>query len=190
MRLPVWLIVAVLALLAACGGGSSAPVVAFLGDSLTSGTHSISATAWVPGTWSPTPVQHMAALGDFAAVDLSSDGATSADASIGHHADVTVLAFGVADAARGITPDQTRAALTALANDRRTVIVGVIAVPEIDTAAHDAAARQAAQASGAFFADVRALPPGAFVDGLHPDQSYSQRLGALITKTIKEALRV
>jgi hypothetical protein len=183
--------------LAACGGGGSttpaAPVAAFYGDSITSGTHSSDPAAWVPAQWSPSPVQHIAALANVAALDYSYNGASSADAHIAADAStLVVIRFGVADQVRGMDAQSFGVNITRLVGEARALgkavlLTGLPHAATVDTQPIDAVMRERAQALGVPFVDVRELPfaPGDLADPLHPAESYSRRIGAAIAAQIR-----
>jgi lysophospholipase L1-like esterase len=167
-------------------------VVAFYGDSITHGTHSANPDFWVPEGWDPTPVQHMAALGGFTALDYSSDGASSADAAIRDDAsDLVVIRFGVADTVYRLTPAQFAQNITRLVGEaqalgKRVLLTGLTRARDVDTAPLDAVMRECAARLRVPFVDVQALPfePGDLADGLHPGERYSRRVGEAITRSI------
>lgn len=185
------------AFLCACGGGSSAPaVVAFYGDSITSGTHSADYNVWTPAVWSPTPVEHIAQIAGIRAVDYSYNGASAADAAI--RADTSrlvVIRFGVADTVHGLTPAQFAGHITRLVDGARSqgkavILTGLPHAAAVDTGPLDAVMRERAQALGVPFVDVRALAfgPGDLADALHPGEVYSRRIGQAVAEVIKAVL--
>jgi lysophospholipase L1-like esterase len=171
--------------------------VAFYGDSITTGTHSADAFSWRPEGWQPSPVQHMAALGGFTALDYSSDGASSAGASIRADAsELVVIRFGVADTVHGLTPAEFAAHIARLVDEaralgKRVLLTGLTHAGDVDTAPLDAAMRGCAAATGVPFVDVHALPfaPGDLADGLHPAEGYSRRVGEAVAAAIRGILR-
>ena len=205
-----WLCALLAALCAGCGGGDDAPppeprVIEFYGDSLTFG--SIEGPGGELTRLAVPPVRRaQELLGDAAlCVDLSLPGATVADALAGvammpfgrfaEHvattpASVLVVRYGGADALRGVPLaefEQDLAELVRLAQaaHKRVLLVGVIATPTGATDAFDLAVERTADALGAGFVDVRAVPyalPDDLADGVHPAQAWSDRITAAIVR--------
>lgn len=150
----------------ACAGGDAAPkriTLAWYGDSITADggqAHTISAP-------------------DFDVQDFSVGGKHS-DSPLDPNdtADVVILRYGMADAAHGIAPAQTRANLlnlTALAQARgqRVIVINISATPTGLEAATNAA-----------IADITTIDvtgvPVVTLDGIHPDEPSYARLAAHI----------
>jgi hypothetical protein len=214
MRKPFALILsAVCAALCGCGGGEGAPaapaprVIAFYGDSLTFG--SINGPAGTLTRLAVPPVRRAQdLLGDAAVcVDLSLPGATVADALAGaammpfgpfgahiqaSSAATLVIRYGGADALRG-TPaadferDLGAMVTQAQAAGKAVLLVGVIATPGGATDDYDLAVERTADAHGAGFVDVRAVPggPDETADGTHPAQAWSDRITAAIVQHLQ-----
>jgi len=207
-----WLCAQLAALCAGCGGGDApAPeprVIEWYGDSLTFG--SIAGPSGELTRLAVPPVRRaQELLGDAAlCVDLSLPGATVADAldgvammPFGRFADhvaataaqTLVIRYGGADAIRGTPlPDFERdlSALVTLAQAAgKTVwLVGVIATPTGVTDDFDLAVERTADALGAGFVDVRAVPfalPDDLADGVHPAQAWSDRITAAIVRHLQ-----
>ena len=204
-----WICSLLAALCAGCGGGAPAPaqVVEFYGDSLTFG--SIEGPAGELARLSVPPVRRaQELLGDgFLCVDYSLPGATAADALAGvagmpfgpfaEHVKTTsarllVIRYGGADAVRG-TPladferDLGEMVTLAQAAGKTVLLVGVIATTTGVTDDYDLAVERAADAFGPGFVDVRAVPfalPDDLADDVHPAQAWSDRITALIAKSL------
>jgi hypothetical protein len=204
-----WICSLLAALCAGCGGGAPAPaqVVEFYGDSLTFG--SIEGPAGELARLSVPPVRRaQELLGDgFLCVDYSLPGATAADALAGvagmpfgpfaEHVKTTsarllVIRYGGADAVRG-TPladferDLGEMVTLAQAAGKTVLLVGVIATTTGVTDDYDLAVERAADAFGTGFIDVRAVPvtwPDDLADDVHPAQAWSDRITALIAKSL------
>ena len=213
-RTRCWLCALLAALCAGCGGGDTPPalpVVEFYGDSLTFG--SIEGPAGELTRLAVPPVRRaQQLLGCGAAcVDLSLPGATVRDALdgvammpfgpfAGHvaatPATVLVIRYGGADAIRG-TPladferDLAAMARLAQAAGKRVLLVGVIATTSGITDAFDLAVERTADATGAGFVDVRAVPvtlPDDLADAVHPAQAWSDRITAAIVRHLRPLL--
>lgn len=211
-----WLCALLAALCAGCGGGETphadAPrVIEFYGDSLTFG--SIEGPGGELTRLAVPPVRRaQQLLGCGAAcVDLSLPGATVRDALdgvammpfgpfAGHvaatPATVLVIRYGGADAIRG-TPladferDLAAMARLAQAAGKRVLLVGVIATTSGITDAFDLAVERTADATGAGFVDVRAVPvtlPDDLADAVHPAQAWSDRITAAIVRHLRPLL--
>lgn len=204
-----WICSLLAVLCAGCGGGAPAPaqVVEFYGDSLTFG--SIEGPAGELARLSVPPVRRaQELLGDgFLCVDYSLPGATAADALAGvagmpfgpfaEHVKTTsarllVIRYGGADAVRG-TPladferDLGEMVTLAQAAGKTVLLVGVIATTTGVTDDYDLAVERAADAFGTGFIDVRAVPvtwPDDLADDVHPAQAWSDRITALIAKSL------
>ena len=215
MKPRCWLCGLLAVLCAGCGGGSpdeppAAPaqrVIEFYGDSLTFG--SIEGPAGTLTRLAVPPVRRaQEMLGDAAlCVDLSLPGATVADALAGvammpfgafaQHVSATaastlVIRYGGADALRGTPlPDFERdlgAMVTqAQAAGKTVLLVGVITLPGGATDDYDLAVERVADAHGAGFVDVRAVPGGSSdtADGTHPAQAWSDRITAAIVQHLQ-----
>ena len=210
-RTRCWLCALLAALCAGCGGGDTPPalpVVEFYGDSLTFG--SIEGPAGELTRLAVPPVRRAQQQLEDAAVcvDLSLPGATVADALAGvammpfgrfaEHvaatpATVLVIRYGGADAIRG-TPladfERDLAAMVRLAQaaGKRVLLVGVIATTSGITDAFDLAVERTADATGAGFVDVRAVPvtlPDDLADAVHPAQAWSDRITAAIVRHLQ-----
>ena len=216
MKPPVrcWICALLAALCAGCGGGDApAPVavprvIEFYGDSLTFG--SIAGPDGTLTRLSVPPVRRAQELlgGAALCVDLSLPGATVRDALDGvammpfgrfaEHvastaAQTLVIRYGGADALRG-TPladfERDLALIVSLAQaaDKRVLLVGVIATTTGATDDFDLAVERTADALGAGFVDVRAVPvtfPDDLADGVHPAQAWSDRLTAAIVRPLQ-----
>ena len=182
-------------------------VIEFYGDSLTFG--SIEGPAGSLTRLAVPPVRRaQEMLGDAAlCVDLSLPGATVADALAGvammpfgafaQHVSATaastlVIRYGGADAMRG-TPladferDLGEMVSLAQAAGKTVLLVGVIATTTGVTDDYDLAVERAADAFGTGFIDVRAVPvtwPDDLADDVHPAQAWSDRITALIAKSL------
>ena len=182
-------------------------VIEFFGDSLTFG--SIEGPAGTLTRLAVPPVRRaQEMLGDAAlCVDLSLPGATVADALAGvammpfgafaQHVSATaastlVIRYGGADAVRG-TPladferDLGEMVTLAQAAGKTVLLVGVIATTTGVTDDYDLAVERAADAFGTGFIDVRAVPvtwPDDLADDVHPAQAWSDRITALIAKSL------
>ena len=187
---------------------AGADVIEFYGDSLTFG--SIDGPAGTLTRLAVPPVRRAQELLGAAAVcvDLSLPGATVADALAGvammpfgrfaDHVKATaartlVIRYGGADALR-YTPlaefSRDLGALVALAQaaGKRVLLVGVIAGATGATDDYDLAVERVADAHGAGFVDVRAVPatlPADLADGWHPAQDWSDRITAAIVRHLK-----
>lgn len=207
MKPPRWLCALLAALCAGCGGGEAVPWIEFYGDSLTFGS-----IEGPPGTITrlavPPVRRAQELLGDSAlCVDLSLPGATVRDALDGvammpfgrfaehvaaTQASVLVVRYGGADALRGVAVadferDLAELVRLAQAAGKRVLLVGVIATPTGATDDFDLAVERAADALGAGFVDVRAVPyslPDDLADAVHPAQAWSDRMTALIAKSL------
>ena len=216
MRKPFAILISALcAALCGCGGGGGAPepapatpVIEFYGDSLTFG--SINGPDGTLTRLAVPPVRRAQELLGAAAlcVDLSLPGATVADALAGapmmpfgafaQHVSATaastlVIRYGGADALRGTPlPDFERdlgAMVTqAQAAGKTVLLVGVITLPGGATDDYDLAVERAADAHGAGFVDVRAVPvtfPDDLADPVHPAQTWSDRITAAIVQHLQ-----
>ena len=210
MKPRCWLCSVLAAMCAGCGSGDSPRVIEWYGDSLTFGS-----VAGPSGELTRLPVppvrRAQELLGDAAlCVDLSLPGATVRDALDGvammpfgrfaehvaaTQASVLVVRYGGADAIRG-TPladferDQAELVRLAQAAHKRVLLVGVIATPTGATDDFDLAVERAADALGAGFVDVRAVPyslPDDLADAVHPAQAWSDRMTAAIVLAINDA---
>lgn len=210
MKPRCWLCSVLAAMCAGCGSGDSPRVIEWYGDSLTFGS-----VAGPSGELTRLPVppvrRAQELLGDAAlCVDLSLPGATVRDALDGvammpfgrfaehvaaTQASVLVVRYGGADAIRG-TPladfERDLAAMVRLAQaaGKRVLLVGVIATPTGATDDFDLAVERAADALGAGFVDVRAVPyslPDDLADAVHPAQAWSDRMTAAIVLAINDA---
>ena len=217
MRKPFAILLSALcAALCGCGGGDGAPaapaprVIAFYGDSLTFG--SIEGPGGELTRLAVPPVRRaQELLGDAAVcVDLSLPGATVADALAGaammpfgpfdahiqaSSAATLVIRYGGADALRGTPAADFERDLGALvtqaqAAGKAVLLVGVIATPGGATDDYDLAVERVADAHGAGFVDVRAVPggPDETADGIHPAQAWSDRLTAAIVQHLQTHL--
>ena len=182
-------------------------VIEFYGDSLTFG--SIEGPAGSLTRLAVPPVRRaQELLGDAAlCVDLSLPGATVADALAGvammpfgrfadhvrtTQASTLVIRYGGADAVRG-TPlanfERDLEATVSLAKKSHKLIllVGVIATTSGVTDDYDLAVERTADAHATGFVDVRSVPftlPDDLADDVHPAQAWSDRITALIAKSL------
>lgn len=183
--------------LAACGGGDPAPnrVVAIYGDSVVTGRHGVDYLRYMPGNWSPTPVERIAEqLPGWTVIDAGRDGARAQDVSIAPGADLVVLSYGVTDTRRSTTSAEFGAAVAALvaqarAQGAQVLIVGLphTSVPGY-TSRLDGELRRQAAALGVRFVDVQALPfvaPHDLADSIFPSEGYSRRIGELVADAIR-----
>lgn len=182
-------------LLAACGGGTSKPVVAFYGDSITYGTHSADYNVWTPVRWNPSPVEHIAALADIEALDYSVDGSSAVGARLrSDNSSVVVIRYGVADRVRDIHPETFKAGITSLVNEakskgKRVILTGLPHTAGLDTSALNYIMMECAVALNVEFIDIHSLPFDAatdLADAIHPAEGYSRRIGETIAKYLKE----
>ena len=182
-------------------------VIEFYGDSLTFG--SIEGPAGTLTRLAVPPVRRaQEMLGDAAlCVDLSLPGATVADALAGvammpfgrfadhvrtTQASTLVIRYGGADAMRGtqltdFERDLGEMVSLAQAAGKTVLLVGVIATTTGVTDDYDLAVERAADAFGTGFIDVRAVPvtwPDDLADDVHPAQAWSDRITALIAKSL------
>mgnify|MGYP003527608969 FL=1 len=182
-------------------------VIEFYGDSLTFG--SIEGPAGSLTRLAVPPVRRaQELLGDAAlCVDLSLPGATVADALAGvammpfgrfadhvrtTQASTLVIRYGGADAMRGtqladFERDLGEMVSLAQAAGKTVLLVGVIATTTGVTDDYDLAVERAADAFGTGFIDVRAVPvtwPDDLADNVHPAQAWSDRITALIAKSL------
>ena len=210
MKPRCWLCSVLAAMCAGCGSGDSPRVIEWYGDSLTFGS-----VAGPSGELTRLPVppvrRAQELLGDSAlCVDLSLPGATVRDALDGvammpfgrfaehvaaTQASVLVVRYGGADALRGVAVadferDLAELVRLAQAAHKRVLLVGVIATPTGATDDFDLAVERAADALGAGFVDVRAVPyslPDDLADAVHPAQAWSDRMTAAIVLAINDA---
>ncbi len=182
-------------------------VIEFYGDSLTFG--SIEGPAGSLTRLAVPPVRRaQEMLGDAAlCVDMSLPGATVADALAGvammpfgrfadhvrtTQASTLVIRYGGADAMRGtqladFERDLGEMVSLAQAAGKTVLLVGVIATTTGVTDDYDLAVERAADAFGTGFIDVRAVPvtwPDDLADDVHPAQAWSDRITALIAKSL------
>ena len=160
------LMAAVLLAGTACGGGDAAPrrlTLAWYGDSITADggqAARISAPEF--------DVQ------DFSVGGKHSDSPLDARDT----ADVVILRYGMADAAHGLTPAQTRANLLNLlalvqAQGRRAIVINVSRTPTCLECATNAAISDLTDI------DVSGIE-GDTLDGIHPDEAFYARLATYI----------
>jgi hypothetical protein len=204
-----WLLLAMAAVVAACGGGGDAgarvqPRVAVYGDSLHSGGIQVA-----PDRLAVPPHRRLQQLlGDRATViDYSWPGAGPAGALAGAptlpmdafaehlklaQSDVVVIRYGGVDVVWGTPVERFEADLLqmvqlAQAAQRQVLLAGLIHHPdfELRCVEFDAAIRRVAGATGARFADTMAVPMGGFIDPVHPDQAYADALvGAIVAALV------
>jgi hypothetical protein len=111
-------------------------------------------------------------------------------------ASVLVVRYGGADALRGVPLaefEQDLAELVRLAQaaHKRVLLAGVIATTSGVTDDFDLAVERTADALGAGFVDVRAVPyalPDDLADGVHPAQAWSDRITAAIVRHLRPLL--
>ena len=199
-----------ISLLTACGGGSITTYVGQYGDSVSWGSCASCPTyrLEVP------PVRRIneLATGKFELLDFSLPGATVVDALQGGRAmpfstfvaqmdyspeKVVLLRFGGADALLGEDVEVFRAGLkelvkAALAKNKRPVITGIVwtSTPNTTLDLFNSVAKQVAEETQVKFLDLRSLPysPEDSVDGLHPNQAYSDRISKFIVDQLSEHL--
>ena len=207
MKPRCWLCAVLASMCVGCGGGDQPRVIEWYGDSLTFG--SIAGPSGELTRLAVPPVRRaQELLGDTAlCVDLSLPGATVRDALDGvammpfgpfakhvqsTQADTLVIRYGGADAIRG-TPliefERDLAAMVAAAQaaGKTVLLVGVIATSSGVTDDFDLAVERVADAMGAGFVDVRAVPaafPDDLADAVHPAQAWSDRITAAIVMAI------
>lgn len=107
-------------------------------------------------------------------------------------ADTLVIRYGGADALRAVPlayfeRDLTTLVATAQAAGKTVLLVGVIATSSGVTDDFDLAVERVADAMGAGFVDVRAVPaafPDDLADAVHPAQAWSDRITAAIVMAI------
>jgi len=182
-------------------------VIEFYGDSLTFG--SIEGPAGSLTRLAVPPVRRaQELLGDSAlCVDLSLPGATVADALAGvammpfgrfadhvrtTQASTLVIRYGGADAMRGtqladFERDLGEMVSLAQAAGKTVLLVGVIATTTGVTDDYDLAVERVADAHATGFVDVRSVPftlPDDLADNVHPAQAWSDRITALIAKSL------
>lgn len=193
---------ALVALLAACGGGgtmSPRPVVAFYGDSTVSGHYN---TGPAPGTLvqlSPKPVARVATATGLTCFDYGNPGESVTTFSLRTDASTAaVLGYGMADAVMGTAPEAFRLALLKAIvklDGRRVILRGV---PRLYVFSRDGwnptrqlvdratlmnnIVAEVADAMGLEFIDVRGLDsePTDIIDGIHPSPAFAQRMVDLI----------
>lgn len=207
MKPRCWLCSVLAAMCAGCGGGDLPRVIEWYGDSLTFG--SIAGPSGELTRLAVPPVRRAQELlgGAAMCVDLSLPGATVRDALDGVNmmpfgrfadhvrttrADTLVIRYGGADAIRG-TPladferDLTTLVTLAQSAGKTVLLVGVIATSSGVTDDFDLAVERVADAMGAGFVDVRAVPasfPDDLADAVHPAQAWSDRITAAIVMAI------
>jgi hypothetical protein len=196
-------------LLASCGGGGDrAPVVAFYGDSLTSG-HLQGAPGRRLDVTPPERLQQL--LGDRAQVrGFAEPGATPAAAIAGselqpvlpfaqHLAEirpaVVVLRYGGVGAVWGDDVDQVAGEIRELVRLARStgaqvVIAGLTRQTDWDARLQlfDDMLRRVATECGVPFADTRALPIGEYADAVHPAQAYADAMVVVIAIAVMGVL--
>lgn len=164
MRALILLALLLPVLLAGCGGGGGADdrlTVAFYGDSITAGQVERIARRTFRGI-------------DYAVGGQHSDAPLHPDDT----APVVVLRYGMADAAHGLTPQETRENLLALtaqvrAQGRRPIVVNVSRTESgFEQPTNDAIADLTD-------IDVSSVPIRT-LDGIHPDDESYERLNAFI----------
>ena len=192
------LIVGVVVLLVACGGGGpnkpspihEPDVVVFLGDSLTNGGFYDNKKMDV------SPVERMTqfANGRWVGLNLAVDGMRCVEhPKPPKDAYAYVFRFGMADHVKGSTFDEVhthlRASVKALKEEGKTVyIVGIIRVPdpirdeELDR--WDAEQQAIALELDAVFIDVRSMGQVSMNDDIHPDQAGSDTVSSVIAGAI------
>ncbi len=207
MKPRCWFCTLLAAMCAGCGSGDSPRVIEWYGDSLTFG--SIAGPSGELTRLAVPPVRRAQELLGSAAlcVDLSLPGATVADALAGvammpfgafaQHVSATaastlVIRYGGADALRAVPladfeRDLGEMVSLAQAAGKTVLLVGVIATTTGVTDDYDLAVERAADAFGTGFVDVRAVPfalPDDLADDVHPAQAWSDRITALIAKSL------
>lgn len=166
-----WLILWVLTLVGCGGGGGSDDrlTVAFYGDSITAGQVERIARSTFRGI-------------DYAVGGQHSDAPLHPDDT----APVVVLRYGMADAAHGLTPQETRENLLALtaqvrAQGRRPVVVNVSRTESgLEVPTNEAIADLT-------HIDVSSVPIRT-LDGIHPDEKSYERLNAFIHDALVKLL--
>jgi hypothetical protein len=192
-------------LLAACGGGTPAdpPQFAFFSDSLLSGD--IAVAAGEPARKIDVPplqrIEQLAA-GSFTVVGFAVPGTLTAQALATHPdfasmpAQALVFRYGGSDVVLGTAGDAFQRDLTtlvqqAVASHKRVVLIGLIHSVNYEARAieFDGRIRAVALAQGLQFIDTQSLAfaGGAdLVDGIHPNQDYSDRQAALIVDGLRQ----
>ena len=187
-------------LLSGCGGGDitskQAPVVAFYGDSITSGTHSTKYDEWIPAQWDVSPVQYISSLAGIHGIDYSANGSSAVDANIkADDSSITVIRFGVADSAHNTPTDAFSKAITRLVCEARAygktvVITGLSRNAFDNTGRLNDIMRERAATLNTPFVDVYSLEysNSDLADPLHPGLDYSKRIGKLVSSKLLEVI--
>jgi acyl-CoA thioesterase-1 len=187
----------------ALGCGERGPLVAFLGDSFTSGWRLPESDAY--------PAQLQRALREagreIRVLNAGVDGETAAEALVrlpevlGHRPEILVVALGINDGLRGLPPEQTEAALRGIlersrAAGSRLLLVGMRIPPQHG---EDHARRfneiypRLAADYGTAFVDfllegVAGRSELLFPDGLHPNALGQRRLGETVRPPLEALL--
>lgn len=196
--MPNPLVVLLALLLTACGGGAHPVDVAVYGDSWTSAA-----------LLAVKPAQRMqAALGDgYAVHDYSVGGTSTLSALQGDPRQsfttlpehvratrpaVTLILYGGNDTKDGGVDPQFESRLRQLVAasegaGSRVVLATMLRVPGFDVVIEqiDQVIVRVASDMDCELADVHALPQGAFLDGVHPDQAYSDARAGVLTAAIE-----
>jgi hypothetical protein len=199
------LIALLLALLSACGGGSSSVVTEYGGSSSVVSVYGDSLTSGAGVT--VKPAQRLQQVLGVPVADYSAPSMRAADALNGNPAlpfttfeqnmretrpTVALILYGGADVIGGTDPaqfeaDMRRLVALAQAVGARVVLATVINHPLYNVAPINAAIRRIAADNGCALAEVSAIPVGAFLDGIHPDQAYADARVAVIARAVPYA---
>lgn len=191
-----FLLFPLLLLLASCGGGdgiAGPTVVAFYGDSITTGTRSTSRTEWSPVTPVPSIVQQIGSIAHVDVIDYSVNGASAVDWHVHDDASsVVVIRYGVANSVYGTSSAAFSDAITRLITEARAlgktpVLTGLPYADVVDTGPLDDVMRERSHSLGVRFVDLRALPYDSTIDsadGLHPSAVYAERIIRLIAEAL------
>lgn len=162
-----FILILAIALIAGCGSAPEQAVVSIYGDSITSGGNA-----------------EKIANGEFKILDYSVGGKHS-DSPLdpSDYAPVVVLRYGMADAAHGLTAQQTRANLLRLIDQahalgKQTIVVNVNKTPtclecQVNTAISDITDIDVSQIDGVT------------LDGIHPDDAFYDKLNAAVRAGVK-----
>jgi acyl-CoA thioesterase-1 len=189
----------VLALAAGCGGRG--PLVAFLGDSLTSGWRLPESEAWPARLGEDLRRRGHAVrvLNAGVSGETAAEGLARLDGVLGRRPDVLVVALGINDGLRGLPVADTEAALRAILDRARAagvpvLLVGMRIAPDDERARrfNDLYPRLAAELRLPWVPDLRApvvgRPELLFPDGLHPNAAGHERLAEAVRPVLEQLL--